>query len=120
MAASIGPYGASLADGSEYRGHYGISRQQLADYHGPRLAAVMTAGIGLPIVVQRFGLALFRQAFQHLFEQIVDAEITAVGDCVIHGYRLLGLGGIPLTRFARGTRRLLRSRLAGLGRFAAS
>jgi homocysteine S-methyltransferase len=44
VAASIGPYGASLADGSEYRGNYGISRQQLADFHGPRLAAVMTAG----------------------------------------------------------------------------
>jgi homocysteine S-methyltransferase len=43
VAASIGPYGASLADGSEYRGNYGISRQQLADFHGPRLAAVMTA-----------------------------------------------------------------------------
>jgi len=43
VAASIGPYGASLADGSEYRGHYGISRQELADFHGPRLAAVMTA-----------------------------------------------------------------------------
>ena len=44
VAASIGPYGAALADGSEYRGNYGISRQQLADFHGPRLAAVMTAG----------------------------------------------------------------------------
>lgn len=43
VAASIGPYGASLADGSEYRGNYAISRQQLCDYHGPRLAAVMTA-----------------------------------------------------------------------------
>jgi len=43
VAASIGPYGASLADGSEYRGNYGISRQELADFHGPRLAAVMTA-----------------------------------------------------------------------------
>ena len=43
VAASIGPYGASLADGSEYRGDYGISRQELADFHGPRLAAVMTA-----------------------------------------------------------------------------
>ena len=43
IAASIGPYGAALADGSEYRGNYGISRQQLADFHGPRLAAVMTA-----------------------------------------------------------------------------
>lgn len=44
VAASLGPYGASLADGSEYRGNYGISRQQLADFHGPRLAAVLTAG----------------------------------------------------------------------------
>jgi homocysteine S-methyltransferase len=43
VAASIGPYGASLADGSEYRGNYSISRQELADFHGPRLAAVMTA-----------------------------------------------------------------------------
>ena len=43
VAASIGPYGASLADGSEYRGNYGISRQQLADFHGPRLAALMSA-----------------------------------------------------------------------------
>jgi homocysteine S-methyltransferase len=43
VAASIGPYGASLADGSEYRGNYGISRRELADFHGPRLAAVMTA-----------------------------------------------------------------------------
>ena len=43
VAASIGPFGASLADGSEYRGNYGLSRQELADFHGPRLAAVMTA-----------------------------------------------------------------------------
>ena len=43
VAASIGAYGASLADGSEYRGNYTISRQELADFHGSRLAAVMTA-----------------------------------------------------------------------------
>lgn len=43
VAASIGPYGAVLADGSEYRGNYAISRQELADVHGPRLEAVMTA-----------------------------------------------------------------------------
>ena len=43
VAASIGPYGASLADGSEYRGRYGISRQALADFHGPRLEAVIAA-----------------------------------------------------------------------------
>jgi homocysteine S-methyltransferase len=43
VAASIGPYGASLADGSEYRGNYGVSRQELADFHGPRLEAVIAA-----------------------------------------------------------------------------
>lgn len=43
VAASIGPYGASLADGSEYRGNYGITRQQLADFHEPRLEAVIAA-----------------------------------------------------------------------------
>jgi len=37
VAASIGPYGAYLADGSEYRGDYGLSVHQLVDFHRPRL-----------------------------------------------------------------------------------
>lgn len=37
IAASIGPYGAYLADGSEYRGDYIISDQELADFHEPRI-----------------------------------------------------------------------------------
>jgi homocysteine S-methyltransferase len=37
VAASVGPYGAFLADGSEYRGHYGVSRTRLRDFHAPRL-----------------------------------------------------------------------------------
>ena len=44
VAGSVGPYGAALADGSEYRGNYGISRQALADFHGPRLEALVAAG----------------------------------------------------------------------------
>ncbi|HEV8600860.1 MAG TPA: homocysteine S-methyltransferase [Gemmatimonadales bacterium] len=44
VAGSVGPYGAALADGSEYRGSYRISRQQLADFHGPRLEALVAAG----------------------------------------------------------------------------
>jgi homocysteine S-methyltransferase len=43
VAGSIGPYGAALADGSEYRGNYAISRQALADFHGPRLEALIGA-----------------------------------------------------------------------------
>ncbi|MGH7562655.1 MAG: homocysteine S-methyltransferase [Gemmatimonadales bacterium] len=44
VAGSVGPYGAALADGSEYRGSYGVSRQALADFHGPRLEALVAAG----------------------------------------------------------------------------
>jgi homocysteine S-methyltransferase len=37
VAASIGPYGAMLADGSEYRGRYGRSVAELRDFHRDRL-----------------------------------------------------------------------------------
>src|SRR3954447_20338869 len=37
VAASIGPYGAFLADGSEYRGRYGVSSARLREFHAPRL-----------------------------------------------------------------------------------
>lgn len=41
VAASVGPYGAYLADGSEYRGDYGLDRAALADFHRPRLATLL-------------------------------------------------------------------------------
>lgn len=44
VAASVGPYGAMLADGSEYRGDYGISVAQLRAWHRPRLEIMADAG----------------------------------------------------------------------------
>jgi homocysteine S-methyltransferase len=44
VAASVGPYGAVLADGSEYRGRYGLSAARLRDFHGPRLELLAAAG----------------------------------------------------------------------------
>ncbi|RAV00817.1 homocysteine S-methyltransferase [Mycobacterium colombiense] len=44
VAASIGPYGAALADGSEYRGRYGLSVAALARWHRPRLEVLAAAG----------------------------------------------------------------------------
>ena len=44
VAASVGPYGAMLADGSEYRGHYGLSDRALADFHRPRLDVLVESG----------------------------------------------------------------------------
>jgi homocysteine S-methyltransferase len=44
VAASVGPYGASLADGSEYRGNYGVSHDELVAFHRRRLGALAEAG----------------------------------------------------------------------------
>jgi homocysteine S-methyltransferase len=43
VAASVGPYGAFLADGSEYHGRYGVSRSRLRDFHAPRLELLAEA-----------------------------------------------------------------------------
>jgi homocysteine S-methyltransferase len=47
VAASIGPYGAMLADGSEYRGHYKVTDRQLRDFHRPRLQVLADSGADL-------------------------------------------------------------------------
>ncbi|MFD3310386.1 homocysteine S-methyltransferase [Streptomyces sp. NPDC058694] len=44
VAASVGPYGAMLADGSEYRGRYGLSVAELERFHRPRLEVLAEAG----------------------------------------------------------------------------
>jgi homocysteine S-methyltransferase len=44
VAASVGPFGAALADGSEYRGRYGLTVAQLAAWHRPRLEVLADAG----------------------------------------------------------------------------
>lgn len=43
VAASVGPYGAMLADGSEYRGRYGLSVAELERFHRPRLDVLANA-----------------------------------------------------------------------------
>lgn len=47
VAASIGPFGACLADGSEYRGDYGLTAAQLRDWHRPRWQALAQSGADL-------------------------------------------------------------------------
>ncbi|HEY9374393.1 homocysteine S-methyltransferase [Streptomyces sp.] len=44
VAGSVGPYGAMLADGSEYRGRYGLSVRELERFHRPRIEALAAAG----------------------------------------------------------------------------
>ena len=42
VAASIGPYGASLADGSEYKGNYGVTKSLLKEFHSKRLELLIS------------------------------------------------------------------------------
>lgn len=45
VAGSIGPYGAYLADGSEYRGNYELTTIQYQHFHLPRLMAILATGV---------------------------------------------------------------------------
>lgn len=47
VAASIGPYGAFLADGSEYHGEYGIGATVLADFHRARLRLLAASPVDI-------------------------------------------------------------------------
>ncbi len=45
IAGSVGPYGAALADGSEYRGDYDLSVQELRKWHRPRIELLAEVGV---------------------------------------------------------------------------
>ncbi len=43
VAASVGPYGAYLADGSEFKGNYGLSIEELIAFHRKRMQTLIEA-----------------------------------------------------------------------------
>ncbi|WP_025120808.1 MULTISPECIES: homocysteine S-methyltransferase [unclassified Serratia (in: enterobacteria)] len=47
VAGSVGPYGAYLADGSEYRGDYHLPQAEMIAFHRPRITALTNAGVDL-------------------------------------------------------------------------
>jgi len=47
IAGSVGPYGAYLADGSEYRGDYHLTEEELIAFHRPRIEALIASGADL-------------------------------------------------------------------------
>ena len=47
VAASVGPYGATLHDGSEFRGNYGISVAELQEFHSVRFEILAASGADL-------------------------------------------------------------------------
>lgn len=47
IAASIGPYGAYLADGSEYRGNYGVTDEILFNFHLERIQLLDASNVDI-------------------------------------------------------------------------
>ena len=99
VAASVGPYGAYLADGSEYRGDYGASRAELADFHAERLAILVSAGPDilacetLPLLDEARAilddLRRYPDAGAWISFSCKDAEHTCGGDAIADCARLL-------------------------------
>ncbi len=69
VAASVGPYGAFLADGSEYRGNYGLTERELMDFHRPRMKALIDAGADIlacetiPCLIEGLAIAKLLKEF---------------------------------------------------------
>jgi len=74
IAASVGPYGAYLADGSEYRGNYGLTEKELMDFHRPRMKALVEAGADM-LACETIPALIEAQALSKLLKEFPD--ITA-------------------------------------------
>lgn len=95
IAGSVGPYGAMLADGSEYRGDYDPGKTVLRDVHAPRIEALLEAGVDLlaletiPTLTEAEVLVDLVEAFgarAWLSYQCRDASSTAAGEPVAEAF----------------------------------
>ncbi|MEQ1904089.1 MAG: homocysteine S-methyltransferase [Pirellulaceae bacterium] len=81
VAASIGPYGAFLADGSEYRGHYGISLDELRNFHAERLDVICQAQTDL-LACETIPSAQEAEVLRDLLVESTDAMAWVSFSCV--------------------------------------
>jgi homocysteine S-methyltransferase len=113
VAASIGPYGAMLADGSEYRGRYALDDAALADFHRPRLRVLADAGADLlacetlPCLREAKVLANLLRELPDVYAWISfsckdgahDCEGEDIGRCAaeLHGHAQIAAVGVNCT-----------------------
>lgn len=72
VAASVGPYGAILHDGSEYRGNYGKTLNELRSFHAERLSVLVSANPDL-LAIETIPDALEAQALVDALAEYPDA-----------------------------------------------
>jgi homocysteine S-methyltransferase len=98
VAASVGPYGAFLADGSEFRGDYGLSVRQLLDWHRPRLEALADSGADL-LACETIPCQAEAEALARLLEDFPDTQAWFSFSCrderlVSHGENLAACAAV--------------------------
>ena len=107
VAASVGPYGAFLADGSEYRGNYGLSENDLMDFHRPRMKALIEAGADI-LACETIPCLIEAQALVKLLEEFRRIEAWISFSCrdeahVNEGQRLEDcVGAVEASPFVAG------------------
>jgi homocysteine S-methyltransferase len=89
VAVSLGPYGACLHDGSEYSGDYGLGKEELIEFHKPRVALLEAAGADL-FAFETFPSLLEAQAVFELLEDFPEIHAWISFSCrdethVAHG-----------------------------------
>lgn len=73
IAGSVGPYGAYLADGSEYRGDYNLSEDELIAFHRPRVEALIASGADL-LACETIPCGIEARALIRLLAEIPNAS----------------------------------------------
>ncbi len=90
VAASIGPYGAMLADGSEYRGRYGLSVDELIAFHRRRFAVLAATEADL-LAVETIPELEEAMALARLLDDQPDARAWVSFSCADGGHLRSGV-----------------------------
>ncbi|MGE5626709.1 MAG: homocysteine S-methyltransferase [Solirubrobacterales bacterium] len=114
IAASVGPFGAYLADGSEYRGHYNVTENELIEFHRPRIKALIEAGADIlacetiPCLIEAKAIVKLLEEFKGVYcwvsfsaknsSQISDG--TTIAECAefLDGFEQVAAIGINCTK----------------------
>jgi homocysteine S-methyltransferase len=80
VAASIGPYGAFLADGSEYTGAYPLDLEGLLAFHRERMRLLLEAGPDL-LACETIPSAVEARALARLLADLPDARAWVSFSC---------------------------------------
>jgi len=88
VAASVGPYGATQADGSEYTGVYELDARALVGFHRERIEVLSASGADL-LAIETIPSLVETQALCDLLSENPGPEAW-ISFCCRDGYRIAG------------------------------